>query len=90
VIAGIFRNLEDIWFEPKTTERLKRRLIGLVQYALASAWFDATLGRGAAINGGQTWFKVEIVRNQIVFGPGHSSYAIGILQKVHDSRNQEP
>lgn len=44
MISNIIRNIDDVWFEPKTAERLKKRLLGLVQYALTSAWFDTKVG----------------------------------------------
>lgn len=44
LISNIIRNIDDVWFEPKTAERLKKRLLGLVQYAMTSAWFDTKAG----------------------------------------------
>ena len=89
-IGSILCNIEDIWFDSKQAERTKRRLLSLVQNALSSAWFDTTRGQiGEAGEQTSVWIKVEIVRNQVVFGPSHSSQAINILQHIHDAAAPE-
>ena len=59
----------------------RNRVINLVQMSLFSAYFKETAGTGDTCG---PYFKIEIMRNQLCFGPHHSQSAFVNLRKLHE------
>ena len=53
---------------------VRNRVTSLVQTALTSRWFCDQ----------DRWFEIDIVRNQVCFGPHHCQGAFLSLKKIHD------
>ena len=69
MLCGFTEMLTD-----KYIESARMRVIRMLETALTSSWYHSN----------DKWFKIDIVRNQLCFGPHHSQNAMLNLQKIHD------